>query len=161
MAHTEIVVHAPTEAVFAVLCDPRSYQYFVVGTRRVRRFDPRWPEPGTALHHTVGIGPLRMRDKTEAVEVSAPTRLVTHPHIRPLVVTESRFELAPRGDHTVVRLDEYAIDGPLSRVWAGPLDVLMALRNRVLVRRLRRLAEQRAAVQQVDAPAPSERLGRT
>jgi hypothetical protein len=150
MARTETLAHAPAGAVFAVLCDPRCYQRFVAGTKRVRRFDPDWPEPRTTLHHTVGFGPLALRDTSVAIAITAPTKLTIWPHIRPFVVTESRFELEPRDGRTLVRLDEYAVDGPLARVWAGPLDWAMGLRNRVLLRRLARLAEHRNAVQQLD-----------
>jgi hypothetical protein len=151
MARTQILVHATTKAVFAVLCDPRAYQRFVAGTKRVRRFDPDWPEPRATLHHTVGFGPLALRDRTVAIAVRPPAELTIWPHIRPFVITESRFELESRDAGTLVRLDEYAVDGPLARIWAGPLDWLMALRNRVLLRRLARLAEHRDAVQQADA----------
>jgi hypothetical protein len=157
VAHTEKVIHAPVEAVFAVLSDARTYQDFVVGSKRVRHFDPRWPEPGTAFHHTVGVGPLMLRDKTEATVCEPPTRLVARPHIRPFVVTETVFALEPRGDgdETLLRVDEYAVDGPLRPVWPGPLDGLMALRNRVMVRRIARLAEHRHASQQIEALRPS------
>jgi hypothetical protein len=158
VARTETVVHARPEAVFAVLCDARAYQRFVVGTKRVRRFDARWPEPGAAIHHTVGVGPLGLRDKTEAVECEPPGHLVVHPHIRPFVVTRTSFHLEARGDDTLLRVDEHAIAGPLAPVWPGPLDGLMALRNRLLVRRLARLAEARQALRQVgdqvDEPKP-------
>jgi hypothetical protein len=147
MARTEKLVNARVETVFAVLCDPSSYQHFVVGTKRVRRFDPHWPKPGTALHHTVGVGPLALRDKTDATEAIPPTHLVTRPHTRPFVIAESRFELEPRGGSTLLRLDEYAVGGPLRPIWPGPLDWLVALRNRTVVDRIARLAEQRANLQ--------------
>lgn len=161
MAHTEKIVHAPVEALFAVLCDPSSYQHFVVGTKRVRRFDPRWPEPGTTLHHTVGVGPLALRDKTDAIEAIPPTHLVTRPHIRPFVITESRFELERQGDNALLRLDEYAVGGPLAPIWPGPLDWLMALRNRKVVHRIARLAEHRAGLRHIDPAVPSGRDPRT
>jgi uncharacterized membrane protein required for colicin V production len=51
----------------------------------------------------------------------------------------------------IERVDPFpAIAGPLAPVWPGPLDGLMALRNRLLVRRLARLAETRQALRQVD-----------
>lgn len=151
MAHTEKLIHAPSDAVFAVLCDPGAYQHFVVGTKRVRRFDPRWPEPGTAFHHTVGVGPLGLRDKTEVTKYDPPTGLVVRPHIRPFVITETVFALQPQGDDTLLQLDEYAVDGPLAPIWPGPLDGLMALRNRLVARRIAQLAEQRHATRQVEA----------
>ena len=149
MARTETIVHAPPDAVFAVLSDPRAYQTFVVGTRRVRRFDPRWPEPGTALHNSVGVGPLVWRDKTEAIEERPGKHLVVRPHVRPFVIIESRFQLEALGDSTLVRLDEFAVSGPLARVWPGPLDGLMGLRNRLTLRRLARLAEAGGATEQL------------
>jgi hypothetical protein len=153
VARTETIVHARPDAVFAVLSDPMAYPRFVVGSRRVRRFDPRWPEPGTALHHSIGIGPLVWRDKTDAVEKEPGTHLVVRPHVRPFVIIESRFELEARGDSTLVRLDEFAISGPLARVWPGPLDGLMGLRNRLTLRRLARLAEAGEATQQLLGPS--------
>lgn len=152
MAHTERVVHAPPEVVFAVLTDPRAYQRFVVGTKKIRSFDARWPETGTALHHTVGVGPLALSDKTEAVGSDPPHHLVARPHIRPFVVTESRFALEDRGGDTLVHLDEYAISGHLAPVWPGPLDALMGLRNRLSLRRLARLAHRRVAIRRLDDP---------
>lgn len=143
MARTEKLIHAPADTVFGVLSDPAAYQRFVVGTKRVRRFDPRWPEAGTELHHTVGVGPLAMRDKTVSVRCDPPTNLVERPHIRPFLVTETVFELEERGDDTLLRLHEYAVGGPLAPLWPGPLDGMMALRNRGVVHRIARLAEQR------------------
>jgi hypothetical protein len=150
VAHTEKLIHAPVDTVFAVLSDPRAYQHFVIGTKKVRHFDPRWPEAGTTLHHTVGVGPLMLRDKTEALSCEPPTRLVERPHIRPFVITETVFELEPQGEDTLLRLDEYAVGGPLRPIWPGPLDGLMALRNRGVVRRIARLAEERHATRQVE-----------
>lgn len=146
MAHNELLVHAPVEAVFAVLCDARAYQDFVVGSKKVRRFDPAWPEPGSELHHTVGVGPLGLRDKTTSVSCGEPTDLVVRPHVRPFVVTETHFHLEPRGGATLLAVDEHAVAGPLRPVWPGPLDGMMSLRNRLVLRRIARLAEDRHRV---------------
>lgn len=156
MAHTEKLIHAPVDAVFAVLSDPRAYQHFVIGTKKVRHFEPRWPEPGSTLHHTVGVGPFKMRDKTESMSWDPPRRLVERPHIRPFVITETVFELEARGEDTLLRLDEYAVDGPLRPIWPGPLDGLMALRNRGVVHRIARLAEERHATRQAEPEGPDQ-----
>ena len=39
MAHNEVLVSAPPDAVFAVLSDPCAYPDFVVGTKEIRRYD--------------------------------------------------------------------------------------------------------------------------
>ncbi|HEY8525028.1 MAG TPA: SRPBCC family protein [Acidimicrobiales bacterium] len=151
MARTETIIHARPDAVFAVLADARAFPGFVVGAKRVRYFDPRWPEPGTTIHHTVGVGPLAIRDETEATTCDPPHLLVVRPKIRPFVTAETSFRLEPHGEEdTLLRVDEYAVDGPLAPVWPGPLDGLMALRNRRVVRRLARMAEARQAVQRLD-----------
>lgn len=76
MARNRTVVDAPVEAVFAVLADPRTYDDFVVGTKRIRRFEPTWPELGSALQHTLGVGPFVLRDATSVEEVDGERRLV-------------------------------------------------------------------------------------
>jgi hypothetical protein len=145
MAHTEKLIHAPAEAVFDVLSDPRAYQRFVVGSKAVRRFDARWPEADTAIHHTVGVGPLFLRDKTVVTRCEPPDRLVLRPCVRPFLVTETVFFLQARGDDTLLLLDEHAVGGLLCPAYPGPLDALMGLRNQVVARRLAQLAEQRHA----------------
>jgi hypothetical protein len=145
MAHTEKLIPVPVEAVHAVLSDPTAYGHFVVGTKEVRRFDPRWPEPGATFHHSVGAGPLVLRDKTDSTRHDPPEGLAVRPHIRPFVVLETVFALEARGEETLLRLDEYAVGGWLRPVWPGPLDGLLGLRNRLVVERIAHLAEQRWA----------------
>lgn len=144
MALTKRVIPVAQELVFAVLSDPPSYDAFVVGTKAIRRFDPRYPEPGTAFAHTLGFGPLFLRDETRVERVEPPARLVLRAFMRPVGVTRVDFRLAPSGGGTLVTVEEYPIDGPLSRVWSPPLEVAMWLRNLVTLVRLQRLARRRA-----------------
>ncbi len=143
MAREQVLVDAPAETVFAVLSDPRPYAFFVVGTKRIRRFDPGWPAHGAALHHTVGVGPFVLRDATRAVEVDPPRRLLLHAGLRPLGTTQITFTLVSVGERTEVVMEEWPIDGPVARMWNRALDRLLGLRNRELLRRLQRLAERR------------------
>jgi len=73
MARTTIQVSAPPEAVFAVLSDPFTYAQWVVGCKEIRRVDGDWPEPGATFHHSVGLGPITVRDTT-SVEACEPGR---------------------------------------------------------------------------------------
>ena len=78
MAGTSVTsrhVDAPVDAVASILADPRAYDGIVVGSRKVRWFDPRWPEDGTAFHHTVGFGPVVIRDKTTVLRDALPDEI--------------------------------------------------------------------------------------
>ncbi len=144
MTRNRTVVDATPETVFAVLADPRRYAYFVVGTKKIRRFDPRWPEPGSAFHHTLGVGLPLIRDATVCVEVDEPHRLVLRAHMRPLAVNETTFRLTPQQGGTSVEVEERAVAGPAAAKVVAPLvDGLLWLRNQELVRRLRKTVERR------------------
>ena len=89
------VLDATPEAVSLVLADPRTYDGVVVGSRRVRWFDARWPDVGTRFHHNVGFGPMVIRDHSEVVEQDLPHRLRLEVRIRPLGRAEVDFRLTP------------------------------------------------------------------
>lgn len=147
MAKNHALVEAPPETVFAVLSDPRTYDEFVVGTKRIRRFEPTWPEVGSAFHHTLGWGPLVLRDLTRVTELDPPRRLVLRAQMRPFSVNRVEFTLRPRGYGTEVDVEEHAIEGPAAAVWNPALDALMWLRNREMLRRLGKVAGRRLAQQ--------------
>jgi uncharacterized protein YndB with AHSA1/START domain len=144
MAKTTMVLPAPPERVFAVLEDPTTLAYFVVGSRTIRHFDPRWPDLHTAVHHTVGVAPLVLRDSTEVVEVDPPTRLVLEARARPFGTATVDFQLHSHPEGTELVVDEYPIAGPMA--WPGlvrVIDAAIAFRNREMGRRLLRLVESR------------------
>ncbi|HEX6595886.1 MAG TPA: SRPBCC family protein [Acidimicrobiales bacterium] len=153
MATNRTVIPAPVETVFAVLSDPRTYDEFVVGTKRIRRFEPSWPDKGSEFHHTLGIGPLILRDLTRVEEVDEPLRLVLRAQMRPLAVNRVTFALFPT-DHggTEVEVEEHAMEGPAALLWNPLFDGLMWLRNQEMLRRLTRVAERRLAQQAKASP---------
>ena len=61
--------------VYAVLCDGHNYGDWVVGTRTIRHVEGPWPEAGAKLHYTVGYGPLRTDDETQALAVTPRSAL--------------------------------------------------------------------------------------
>jgi uncharacterized protein YndB with AHSA1/START domain len=144
MARNRTFVDAPPETVFAVLSDPPAYDRFVVGTKRIRRFDPTWPAVDSVFHHTLGVGPFVLRDMTRVVEVDEPQRLVLRARMGPLAVNVVAFTLQPAGAGTEVEAEEYAVEGPGAAVWNRFFDAVMWLRNQEMLRRLRRIAERRA-----------------
>ena len=152
MAVNTTVVHAPPEAVFAVLSDPAAFGAFVVGSKHVRRFDPTWPERGSVFHHTLGVGPFILRDLTRVEEVEEDRRLVLRAQMRPFSVNRVAFMLRPVAEGTEVEVEEYAIEGPVAAVWNPLFEAAMGLRNQEMLRRLQAIAERRLA-RRSEAPA--------
>ena len=147
MSVNTVVVQAPPEIVFSVLADPPSYASFVVGSKRIRRFDPRYPEPGSEIHHTLSVGPVPLlRDLSRVEEVDEGRRLVLRAQMRPLSVNRVAFTLRPVDAGTEVEVEEYAIEGPAALLWNPVFEGLMWLRNAETLRRLKALAERRHAL---------------
>lgn len=140
-----MVVEAPPEAVFALLADPAAYGSFVVGSKHIRHFEPTFPELGSAFHHSLGLGPFMLRDKSCVEEVEDGRRLVLRAFMRPLSVNRVAFTLRPVDGGTEVEVEEYLLEGPLAAIWNPLFEAAMALRNQEMLRRLKRLAERRLA----------------
>ncbi len=134
----------PPERVFGVLEDPRSLAYFVVGSRNIRRFDPRWPELGTKVHHTIGLGPFAIRDTSEVVAVDPPSLLVLDARVRPLGALSVMFSISGGASGAMLTIEEHAVRGVLSwPVVRVVVDALLTWRNRWMGRRVQRLVERR------------------
>lgn len=144
MATIVTVLAAPPDRVFALLGDPRSLAYFVVGTKTIRRFDPDWPDPGAKVHHTVGIGPLALRDETEVREAEVDRQLVLDARIRPFGVFRVEFDLTPDPEGTELAVNEYPLSGLAALpALAEVVDRLVKIRNVEMIRRLQNLVERR------------------
>ncbi|MGZ6695028.1 MAG: SRPBCC family protein [Solirubrobacteraceae bacterium] len=151
MSRTAAVIPAAPEQVWAVLADPGSYAYWVVGSHSIRDADAGWPAVGTRIHHRVGAGPLTINDETEVVEALPRHRLVLHARARPLGTARVELVLTPEGTSTRVVMVEEPGDR-LSRLLHNPLaDRLLHRRNELALRRLAELATR----------APASRTSRT
>ena len=145
MSRNEIHIARPPEDVFAVLMDPAAYADWVVGSKRIRRTDQGWPQPGSRFHHTLGAGPATLDDNTELVRAEEPRRVELEVRYRPLGVGQVVLELEP-DDHpagTRVVMFEEAISGPSAAIPPAVLDPLFSVRNKRSLQRLARLVEQR------------------
>jgi uncharacterized protein YndB with AHSA1/START domain len=152
MAHNEIDVHAPPEAVFDVLADPRSFARWVVGSRRIRRVDQDWPAPGTCFDHAVGIGPLAVKDSS-CVEASERPRLLRLlVMVRPISKAHVTLRLLPEPGGTRLTMDEHAADARSRLLFNRLTDPLVKLRNQESLRRLKAMAEGREPLP--DGPLP-------
>jgi uncharacterized protein YndB with AHSA1/START domain len=146
VARNEAFVEVPPQAVWAVLADPECYGDWVVGSRRIRGWDPGWPDAGTRFHHEVGTGPLVVRDHTESLEAVPDRRLRLRARARPIGTAFVTVELRPQDGGTHVTLIEDPAD-PLTKLatlpwwWAA-----VRMRNKESIRRLCDLARKKAAV---------------
>jgi uncharacterized protein YndB with AHSA1/START domain len=142
MAENEVVIRAAREQVFAVLADPYTYSEWVLGASDVRGADASWPQPGSRLHHSTGVGPLTIDDSTEVVASDPPNRLELLAHLGPLGSFAVELVLEPAGDgQTHVTMREEPVEG-ISKA-AGPVgDAAGRVRNKLSLGRLKTLAER-------------------
>ena len=146
MARNTTKVDTTREAVFGVLTDARSYEQWVVGCKEIRGVDGDWPAPGSAFHHRVGIGPLSVADRTGIVSIEAPRVLILRARARPIGQARVTFAVEPHADGCEVVMIEEPFDARTRWYWNPVLDKLTSLRNVETLRRLKKLAEERATM---------------
>ncbi len=143
MATIEAHVDASAERCFDVLCDPRSYAYWVLGSRQIRDADADWPAVGSKLHHTVAAG---IQDHTEVEEVVPNRKLRLRAKVRPLGTAMVTVTMRPEDGGTTLCLEEGPAD-LASRLLFNPVaDKLLHARNEVSIDRLRKLAEETVTI---------------
>jgi len=142
MATTTLQVDAAPERVFAVLSDPCAYAHWVVGAKDVRGWDPDFPAPGTAFHHTFMVGPVPVKDSTTVIELDPPRRILLRARARPTGIAHVLLELTARDGGTHVVISERPVEGLAARLHNPLQDKLIQLRNVESLRRLKKLAEE-------------------
>ena len=136
-------IDADPARVWAALADGWLYPSWVVGASRMRDVDESWPAPGSRLHHSVGLWPLLVDDRTEVIGCEPQKRLHLKAHAWPGGAAEVVIELVPSDGGTLVTMREDAVAGP-ARLVPGPVrQIAMVPRNRESLRRLGFLAEHR------------------
>lgn len=144
LSFSAIHVDADPERVFAVLSDPQSFGDWVVGSDTIRDADADWPATGSRFHHTVGGGPLKVRDHTEVLDSRPPHRLVLRARARPLGTALVTLTIVEEREGAEIIMREQPAD-PLSRLLFNPVvQPLLHFRNLESLRRLKRLVEQTA-----------------
>lgn len=142
MSITRAHVDAPPERVFDILDDASTYEFWVVGCKDIRAVDAEWPAPGSAFHHSVGVGPLTLKDSTSVVERDRPRTLELRARARPAGVARVHFELTAQGSGTTVTIEEAPIEGLPAKLHNPLQDHLIHQRNEETLRRLKWLAER-------------------
>ena len=144
------------EDVFAVLGDGWLYPSWVVGASRMRDVDERWPAAGSELHHSFGVWPVLIDDKTVIEECDPPRRIVMRARGWPIGEARVTIDVKPRGERCVVRIQEEAVAGPGRFVPEPLLDVMLHWRNSETLHRLAYLAEGRSTRSAEESTAEEE-----
>lgn len=145
MSRISTVMKCRPEDIFAVLSDGWLYGMWVVGSARIRKVDPEWPQPGAQIHHSVGAWPLLISDTSEVEQVDAPHRLQLRVRAWPAGEARVILTCTPRGDsETEVVMEEYPVSGPATMMPKPLEDAILRLRNDEALRRLANLSEGRA-----------------
>ena len=138
MALNNIHVDASPESVYDVLADPRHYANWVMAASATRRFEGRWPERGSVLHHTQM---MLINDTTEVLDSERPGRLLLEARARPVAVSRVDISVQPESGGTRVVLEEHPTGGLMAALPRRLSDVLLHARNAESLRRLKWLAE--------------------
>nr|WP_246242866.1 SRPBCC family protein [Flexivirga aerilata] len=136
-------ISAPPDAVWEVLSDGWSYASWVVGSARIRALNATWPEPGSRLHHSVGLWPVLLHDHTDVVSYEPNRQLVLAPRAWPWGRSQVRIDVLHDGSQSLVRMTEDVVSGPGTLVPSALRQLLLRRRNRECLRRLAFLAERR------------------
>jgi uncharacterized protein YndB with AHSA1/START domain len=145
MATVELHFDVPPERVWAVLAAPRTYGFWVVGSRAIHDADPSWPARGATFHHSQGRWPFVIHDTTSVLASDPPRRLELEARVRPLLVSRIVFTLEAVGAGTLVRMEEHATGGLLELpARLPPSPQALQARNAEALRRLRWVAESEA-----------------
>ena len=79
--------------VWVVIADGWTYSQWVVGNTRMRAVDPHWPAPGSTIHHTIGIWPFVLNDKTVVESCTPQEELVLLAKGRPFAAAPITLRL--------------------------------------------------------------------
>jgi hypothetical protein len=131
--------------VWAVLDDGWLFGLWVVGASRIREVDPSWPQPGTKVHHSVGVWPALVDDSTSVLERETG-RMKLRARAWPAGEAEVIIETQPVGDGTRVTVTEDAARGPALLIPKPVRTAMLQWRNTESLRRLSYLAENRQAL---------------
>ncbi|MBB2993050.1 hypothetical protein FHR72_004557 [Mycolicibacterium iranicum] len=137
---------ASRQRVWDVIADGWTYSQWVVGNSRMRAVDPNWPQPGSTIHHSIGVWPAVINDNT-VVESSVPEReLVLVANGRPFGKARITLRLQDLDNGgCVIEMSEVPVSAPMK--WLPHSLSLAAVfpRNRETTWRLAAMAERRTS----------------
>jgi hypothetical protein len=129
-------VPADPARVWRVLADGWSYPLWVVGATHMRAVDDGYPAVGTRLHHSVGVWPVQLEDRTEVMACEPQWLLELKGHAWPTGAARIRISLQPEPGGTRVVMDEHAESGPAVLIPGPVQQALLVPRNKESLARL-------------------------
>ncbi|WP_460663532.1 SRPBCC family protein [Kribbella swartbergensis] len=142
MTENEWLIQAPVPDVFAILTDGWTYAAWVVGASRVRDVDEGFPQPGTSLHHSVGVWPLVLDDTTTVQQYEPLRFLQLRVRAWPTGEGQVEFVATDRDGHCHLVMREEPVKGPAATIPHALIDPILRARNHETLRRLALLAER-------------------
>lgn len=136
-------MQATAAQVEAVLDDGYLYADWVVGTLLVRDIDPSWPNRGAHLHHRFGLRWLFVQGDSEVLE-RRPGHMVVEARAHGVGAAKVSIDVKPRASGCQVRMSEAVTAPAAARPFNVALAPLVWLRNQETLRRLDKVAQERA-----------------
>lgn len=139
---TALDIAASPARLLTWLLHAPAFPLWVVGPGRVVQVDDEWPSPDAGFTHETGRGPLHFRDRTVLLELDMEAgRVVLEAMVRPLGLALIQLHVteSPGGSRLVMH--ERPLGGPAARIPTVVYRPSLLLRNRIAMRRLRRLVE--------------------
>jgi hypothetical protein len=130
--------------VFEVLADGWSFASWVVGAARIREVDDAWPQPGSRIHHSIGLWPMLIDDTTSVLSIDRPHTMELKVRAWPTGEGRVRIECAVEEGGTRVVMTEDATGGPAKLIPRPVRDPMLDARNTESLKRLSFLAERQA-----------------
>jgi hypothetical protein len=143
VAVVNALVERRPEQVWDVLADGHAYADWVIGTTEIRAVDDGWPALGTAIHYTVGRGPLALRGTTTVRQLDTGRRLGLEADAGLLGSARIVIELSEWGEGTVIVIDEHPLRGPAYWLHSAVSEALLLVRGRPMVNQLAKVVERR------------------
>lgn len=138
------VVHCRPEDVWDVLADGWLFTTWVVGAARIRDVDSSWPQPGSQIHHSVGLFPLMVDDTTRSEICDPPKRLRMTAWAWPSGEAFVELQVKPHPEGCEVSITEQVTKGPTTIIPNALQDLVLRFRNDESLERLAMLAEGRS-----------------
>ena len=138
-ATTERTLPAPRQTVWKALQRAENYPRWIVGAKEFRGVDDSWPQPRSRFYHSVGVGPLKLKDETELVSTRDGVEVVLLARARPAGRARVTITLEDDDGGTRVHMEEHAVTGPGAYLPRLLHDPFINVRNSRALRRLSRL----------------------
>ncbi|MGN0041283.1 MULTISPECIES: SRPBCC family protein [unclassified Rhodococcus (in: high G+C Gram-positive bacteria)] len=134
---------ASPSRVWDVLADGWSYATWVVGASRIRKVDATWPAVGSRIHHSVGLWPVLLDDRTEVLSATPERELVLRARAWAFGQAEIRLTIEPAsGGGSTITMSEHVVSGLPSMLPEFVQESAVWPRNRECLSRLTLLAQR-------------------